>query len=80
MSQWMLKLLVYILDNVFATSVILEGELFSVEMQAVVGKNYEKLQSAFNNFQNILKNTCQQQKVSAKPKLQDTLTRASNSK
>ena len=45
-----------ILDNVYAKSVILEGELFSAEMQAAAGKNNsKKLQSAFNNFQNILK-------------------------
>ena len=58
MSQWMLILLVKgynILDNVYARSVILEGELFSAEMQAVVGNNYGKLQFAFNNFQSIIK-------------------------
>ena len=64
-----------ILDNVYAKSVILEGELFSAEMQAAAGKNNsKKLQSAFNNFQNILKKTCQQQKVSARPKRQAILT------
>ena len=50
------------------TSVILEGELSSAEIQAAFGNNYGKLQPAFNNFQNILKKTYQQQKVSAKPK------------
>ena len=44
-----------IFDNVYATSVILEGELFSAEKQATVGNNGGKLQSIFNNFQNILK-------------------------
>ena len=44
-----------ILDNVYATSVILERELSSAEMQAVVGINYGKLQFSFNNFQNIMK-------------------------
>ena len=42
-----------ILENVYATSVILEGELSSVEMQAAVSNSYGKLQSGFNNFQNI---------------------------
>ena len=32
-----------IFDNVYATSVILEGELFSAEKQATVGNNYGKL-------------------------------------
>ena len=40
-----------IVDNVYVTSVILEGELSSAD----VGNNYGKLQFAFNNFQNILK-------------------------
>ena len=44
-----------ILDNVYAMSVILEGKFFSAEMQAAVGNNYEKQESAFNNFPNILK-------------------------
>ena len=44
-----------ILHNVYAKSVILEEHLFAAEMQAAVGNNYEKLQSAFNNFRNILK-------------------------
>ena len=39
-------------------------------MQAAVGNdnNYGKLQFTFNDFQNILKITWQQQNVSAKPK------------
>ena len=37
-------------------------------MQAVVSNNYENLQSDVNIFQNILKKTYQQQKVSARPK------------
>ena len=39
-----------IIDNVHATSVILEGELSSAEMRAAVGNIYENLQSTFNNF------------------------------
>ena len=42
-----------ILNNVWAKSVILEGELFSAEIQDAVGNNYGKLQFAFNNFQII---------------------------
>ena len=50
-----------ILDNVYTTYVILEGES-SAEMQASVGNNYGKLQFALNNFQNIPKNkTCKWQ-------------------
>ena len=63
-----------ILDNFYAKSVILEGELSLAEMQAVVGNNYGKLQFAFNNFRIIL--TCQQRKVSAIPKLHPTLRHA----
>ena len=63
-----------ILNNVYAKCVMLEGKLSSAEMQAAVSNNYGKLQFAFINFQNILKKTCQQQKVSAKPKQQVTLT------
>ena len=44
-----------ILHNVYATSVILEEELSSTEMHAAVDNNNGKLQTAFNNFQNILK-------------------------
>ena len=44
-----------ILDNVYSKSVILEGELSSAEMPAAVGKNYGKLQFAFNKFRNTLK-------------------------
>ena len=44
-----------ILDNVYAKSIILEGELSSGKNQAAVGNNYENLQFAFMNFQNILK-------------------------
>ena len=40
-------------DNVYAKSVILEGELSSAEMQVYVGNNYGKLQFLFNNFPNI---------------------------
>ena len=43
-------------------------------MKAAVGKNYEKLHLAFDNFQNVLKTTYQQQKVSTRPKKQATLT------
>ena len=65
-----------ILNNVYLTSVILEREVSLEEMQSAVGNknNYGKLQSAFNNFQNVLKKTFQQQKVSARPKRQTTLT------
>ena len=62
-----------ILDNVYARSVILKGELSSAEMQAAVGNNYGKLQFAFNNFWNVLKKTDWQQKVSTQPKRQATL-------
>ena len=48
-----------ILDNFYAKSVILEGELYSAEIQAVVSNNYGKLQFGFNNFRNILKKTRQ---------------------
>ena len=44
-----------ILYNIYAKYAILGGELSSVEMQAAVGNNYGKLQSALNNFRNILK-------------------------
>ena len=43
-------------------------------MQAAVGNNYGKLHFAFNKFRHILKNTCQQQKVFAKPKREEPLT------
>ena len=73
-----------ILDDFYAKSVIMGGELSSAEMQAAVGNNYGKLQSAFDNFQKMLKKICQQQKESARPKRQATLTdmfsRASSSK
>ena len=74
-----------ILDYIYSKSVILEGELSSAEMQAIIGNNYGKLLSAFNNFRNILKKqTCQQQNVSAKPKrlvtLTDMFSRVSSSK
>ena len=39
-----------ILDNIYAKSVILEGELSSAEIQAVVFNKYGKIQSAFVNF------------------------------
>ena len=48
-----------ILDIFYAKSVILEGELPSAEMQAVVSNNYGKLQLAFYNVRIILKKTCQ---------------------
>ena len=41
---------------------------------AYIGKNYEKLQLDCDNFQNVLKTTYQQQKVSARPKKQATIT------
>ena len=44
-----------ILDNVYAKSVILKGELSSVEMQAAVGNKYGKLHFVFNRFRHILK-------------------------
>ena len=56
-----------ILDNVYANSVILDGESSSLEMQAVVGNNYEKLQSAFNNFLNILKKLANNKKYLINP-------------
>ena len=58
-----------ILNKVCATSVILEVQLYSAEMQTAVGNNYGKLQSPFNNFQNILKKPCQK-----RPKRQAILT------
>ena len=61
------------LVNVYAKSVILEGELSSAEIQAPVGNNYGKLQPALCKFQNILKITCQHKKVSARPKRHGTL-------
>ena len=64
-----------ILDNVYTMSVILEGQMSSAEVQTAVGKNDGKLQFAFNNFQNILKQTCHQQKVSNRPKQQATFNR-----
>ena len=41
-------------------SLVLEGKVQSTEMKAAVGKNYEKLHLAFDNFQNVLKTTYQQ--------------------
>ena len=58
-----------IIDNVCAKSVILEGDMSSAEVQAAVGNNYRKLQISFNNFQNIIKKTFQQQKLFANNKL-----------
>ena len=59
-----------IYGNIYAKSVILEGELSSAEMQADVGNNYGKLQFAFKNFQKIMKKkTFQQQKVLANDNL-----------
>ena len=59
-----------ILDNVYARSVILEGELYTAEMQAAIGNNYGNLQITFNNFKSIMKKkTCQQQKVFINGKL-----------
>ena len=73
-----------ILDNVYAKYVILEVKLSSAEIHVDAGENYGKLQFAFNDFRNILKQICQQQKVSAKPKRLATRTnmfaRASSSK
>ena len=63
-----------IVDNFYSKSVILERELSLAGVQAAVGNNYGNLQFAFNNFQIILNKTCQQQKVSAKPKWQATLS------
>ena len=48
-----------ILDNAYAMFVILEEELSLTEIQAAVGNNCGTLQSGFNNFQYILKKTCQ---------------------
>ena len=73
-----------ILDDFYTKSVIFGGELCSAEMQAAAGNNFGKLKSAFENFQQIFKKTCQEQKESARPKRQATLTdmfaRASSSK
>jgi len=63
-----------ILNNEYANSVILEVELSSAEMQAVVGNNYGKLQFTFNKLRNILKKPYKQQKVYARSKRQATLT------
>ena len=38
-------------------------ELSSAEMQAAVGNNYGKLQSAFDNFQQMFKKACQQKNI-----------------
>ena len=59
-----------ILDKFYAKSVILQIELSSVE----IWNNYGKVKFAFNNFQIILKKKSQQQKMSARPKRQSTLT------
>ena len=71
-----------ILNNAYAESIILEGELSSAEMQAAVGKNYGKLLFTFDNFRNMLKKNFP--KTKTKPKRQATLTdmfsRASRSK
>ena len=39
-----------ILDNIYAKSVILEGELSAAEMQTAVSSDYGKIQSAFVHF------------------------------
>ena len=52
-----------VLDNVYAMSIVLEGEMYSAEMQAAVGNNYKKLQSVFNNFQNLLKTVANKKSV-----------------
>ena len=53
----------------------MEWKVNSAEVKADVGNNYEKLHLAFDNFQNVLKTTYQQQqKVSARPKKQATIT------
>ena len=52
---------------------VLERKVHSAETRAAVGKNYEKLHLGFDNFQNILKTTYQQQKVYARPKKQVTI-------
>ena len=39
-----------ILNNVYAKSVILEGELSSAELQVFISNNYGKLQFAFVNL------------------------------
>ena len=44
-----------ILDNVYANSVILKGELSSTEIPAVVGNNEGKLITS-NNFQKVSAN------------------------
>ena len=43
------------LDNGYAKSVILKGELSSAEIQAAVSNSYGKLQFVFVYFRNILK-------------------------
>ena len=65
-----------ILDNVYATttSVILEGELTCSKMQAAVGNTMENYNLLLITFEIFWKKTCQQQKVSARPKRQATLT------
>ena len=50
------------LVDVYTTSLILEGELSSAEMQAVISNKVGMLQSALNNSQNILK-SCYQKRV-----------------
>ena len=57
-----------ILYNVLTKTLVLEGKVHSAQIKAAVGINYKKLHLGFDNFQNILKTTCQEQKVSARPK------------
>ena len=64
-----------ILENVYAISIILEGELYLAEMQAAVGKNYGKLQFSLNNFQNIMKKNLQTKKSIWKPQATQTIFR-----
>ena len=59
-----------ILDNFYTTSVILEGELYSIEMQAVdaVGNNHGKLLLTFNTYRNLLKKLAINKKFLLHPK------------
>ena len=56
-----------ILNNDYVKSVILEGELYSAEMQALVSNTYGKLQFAFNNFRNSLKEITNNKKCLLNP-------------
>ena len=61
-------------NDVLTKSLVLEGKIHSAEMKTAVGKNYEKLHLAFDNFQNVLKTIYKQQTVSGRPEKQATIT------